>query len=340
MTDTTPHILVIGPAWVGDMVMAQSLFITLKQSVDNPPLIDVVAPQWSLPLLARMPEVNRGIALPVSHKQLGLATRWRLGCRLKADRYDQAIVLPRSYKAALVPWFAGIPRRTGYRGEMRYGAINDMRRLDKSVLFQTVQRYVALGREADAIQAPDIPRPSLRIDKENQQTLLRRFDLDTEKPVVAMMPGAEYGPAKRWPTEYFAELAAMLVNRGKQVWVLGSQKELELGEVIAKSDNMFNLCGKTDLVDTVDLLALCESAVTNDSGLMHVACAAGTRVFAIYGSSDPTYTPPLSENAKVIYQALDCSPCFERVCPLGHTNCLNQILPGQIIEYMEQHEWV
>lgn len=156
MTDSTPHILVIGPAWVGDMVMAQSLFMTLKQTRNNP-LIDVVAPAWSLPLLARMPEVNQGIALPVKHKELGLARRWKLGRSLRRIGYDQAIVVPRSYKAALVPWFARIPRRTGYRGEMRYGTINDMRLLDKAVLFQTVQRYVALGREGNATQAPAIP---------------------------------------------------------------------------------------------------------------------------------------------------------------------------------------
>lgn len=334
MTDTASHILIIGPAWVGDMVMAQSLFMTLTQT-RNEPLIDVVAPAWSLPLLARMPEVNQGIALPVKHKQLGLGRRWKLGRSLKRAGYDQAIVLPRSYKAALVPWFARIPRRTGYRGEMRYGAINDMRKLDKSVLSQTVQRYVALGHEGNAAQAPAIPRPALRIDKENQQTLLRRFDLDTEKPVIAMMPGAEYGPAKRWPTDYFTELARRLVSQGKQIWVLGSPKEVALGEEIAQVNGVTNLCGKTELVDVVDLLALCAQAVTNDSGLMHVACASGTKVIAIYGSSDPAYTPPLSATAQVVYKHLACSPCFKRTCPLGHTNCLKMIKPDDVADLIE-----
>ena len=334
MTDSTQHILIIGPAWVGDMVMAQSLFMSLKQSRDVP-VIDVVAPQWSLPLLARMPEVNEGIGLPVSHRELGLGKRWRLGRQLRANRYDQAIVLPRSYKAALLPFFAGIPRRTGYRGEMRYGVINDIRRLDKSVLQQTVQRYVALGLDADAVEPPPVAQPALRVDSANQSRLLKKLGLNTERPVVAMMPGAEYGPAKRWPTEYFAALATMLVDNDKQVWVLGSNKEQELGEQIAAVDGVVNLCGQTELVDTVDLLAQCDTAVTNDSGLMHVACASGTRVIAIYGSSDPAYTPPLSDTARVIYQQLDCSPCFERVCPLGHTDCLNSIRPEMVFQVLE-----
>lgn len=314
--------------------MAQSLFMTLKQIRDDP-LIDVVAPPWSLPLLARMPQVNQGISLPIQHKQLGLGKRWALGRRLRNNDYQQAIVLPRSYKAALVPFFAGIPRRTGYRGELRYGLLNDIRQLDKSILSQTVQRYVALGQEGNTTAPPAIPAPALEIDLANQHELLGRLGLNTDKPIVAMMPGAEYGPAKRWPTAYFAELAQRLVSQGKQVWIFGSAKEQPLGEQIAITGGVINLCGKTELVDVVDLLALCDSAVTNDSGLMHVACATGTKVIAIYGSSDPAYTPPLSEAARIIYQGLECSPCFERVCPLGHTDCLNNVKPEEVFDILD-----
>jgi heptosyltransferase-2 len=327
------RILVIGPAWVGDMVMAQSLFMTLKKARDNP-IIDVVAPQWSLPLLARMPEVNRGISLPVQHKQLALGKRWVLGRSLRHNDYHQAIVLPRSYKAALVPLFAGIPRRTGYRGEMRYAVINDIRALDKSILTQTVQRYVALGLEADAQLPPAIPHPQLTIDPDNQQRVLQRLGLRHDKPVIAMMPGAEYGPAKRWPTEYYAELAKILVNKNKYVWVLGSAKERTLGQQIAVTEGVSNLCGETELVDVVDLLAMCNAAVTNDSGLMHIACATGTKVVAIYGSSDPAYTPPLADTAHVVYKNLDCSPCFKRTCPLGHTRCLFDITASEVESYL------
>jgi len=319
------RILVVGPAWVGDMVMAQSLFITLIQA-DPAVVIDVLAPAWSLPLLSRMPQVNDAIALPVSHGELALATRFRLGRQLRQRGYTRAIVIPRSFKAALVPFFAGIPVRTGYRGEMRYGVINDMRSLDKAVLTQTVQRQVALGLPKTVEQPPAIPYPELQINEQNQKRLLEKLGLKKEKPVVGLMPGAEYGPAKQWPISYYQELAGKLLAKGYQVWVFGSEKERAIGKQIGQAGNsVVNLCGKTHLEDVIDLIALCESVVSNDSGLMHVACATGRRVIAIYGSSSPAYTPPLSKNAEVIYRYLECSPCFKRVCPLGHTNCLTGI---------------
>lgn len=325
MTEQQERILVVGPAWVGDMVMAQSLFITLQQH--NPAVtIDVLAPAWSLPLLTRMPEVNEVIALPVRHGQLALATRFRVGHQLRHKGYTRAIIIPRSYKAALVAFFAGIPVRTGYRGEMRYGVINDMRPLNKDVLTQTVQRQVALGLPGTAEQPPTIPYPKLRIDQVNQEHLLKELGLNRDKPIICMMPGAEYGPAKQWPIIYYQELAEKLIAKGYQVWVFGSEKEQPLGAQIAKAGGeVSNLCGKTRLEDVIDLIAVCDSVVSNDSGLMHVACATGQRVIAIYGSSSPAYTPPLSKNAEVIYRYLECSPCFKRLCPLGHTNCLTGI---------------
>jgi heptosyltransferase-2 len=319
------RILVVGPAWVGDMVMAQSLFMTLKQR--NPTvMIDVLAPPWSLPLLSRMPQVNEAIPLLVTHGVLALATRFRVGRQLRHNDYTQAIVVPRSFKAALVPFFAGIPVRTGYRGEMRYGVVNDMRVLDKEVLTQTVQRQVALGLPETVTQPPAIPYPELQIDENNQRCLISELGLNLEQPAIGMMPGAEYGPAKQWPITYYQELAGKLIVNGYQVWVFGSEKERTIGEEIAQAGKgVINLCGETRLEDVVDLIALCRSVVSNDSGLMHVACATGRRVIAIYGSSSPSYTPPLSKNAEVIYRYLECSPCFKRVCPLGHTNCLTGI---------------
>jgi heptosyltransferase II len=331
----SPRILVIGPAWVGDMVMAQSLYITLKQFHPDC-TIDVVAPAWSLPMLTRMPQVRRGIELQVGHKQLGLSERWRAGRALRHEHYAQAIVLPRSLKAALIPWFASIQCRTGYRGEMRYGLINDMRILDKTRLTQTVQRFVALGHPPEAVQPPNIPEPKLTVDSANQQRLLSQLGLSTDKSIVAMMPGAEYGPAKQWPLASWRALAQRCVTAGKQVWIVGSAKEQAGGAQVAQGiTGVHNLCGKTALVDAVDLLAMAQVAVTNDSGLMHVACATGVPVVAIYGSSSPNYTPPLSANAKVIYHALHCSPCFERSCRFGHTNCLTQISEQEVWERMQ-----
>lgn len=307
--------------------------MTLK-STRSDVLIDVLAPSWSLPMMARMPEINEAIEVPIGHGQFGLIKRLKIGVGLRKKHYSQAIVLPRSYKAALIPFFAGVTKRTGYRGEMRYGVINDIRQLDKSVLIQTVQRYVALGLGHNVVTVPQILFPKLEVDKIKQQELAIKFKLLAEKPIICMIPGAEYGPAKQWSIEKYAHLAAILVDKGFQVCVAGSAKEVSLGERIKmeRQNGISNLCGKTSLVEAVDLVAMSEWVVTNDSGLMHVACATGRKVIAIYGSSTPAYTPPLSKDASSVYHALECSPCFKRECPLGHTQCLEEITVDEVLE--------
>jgi len=333
-------VLVVGPSWVGDMVMAQALYRVLSARVPAPEL-HVLAPPWSLPLLARMPEVAKAIELAAGHGELKLAVRRALGTGLRAERYAQAIVLPRSLKAALVPWFARIPKRTGFRGEWRYGLLNDVRELDRVRLDQTVKRFVALGLDASAELPSELPaewRPRLRLDDANLARLRQRHGLGGE-PLVALMPGAEYGPAKRWPAPSFAALARSLAQAGRSVLLLGSGKERELGEEIrvpAASARVHNLCGETTLGDVVDLLAASDAAVSNDSGLLHVAAAAGTPVVAIYGSSSPTFTPPLTARATILYRGIECSPCFARECPLGHLRCLREIEPGHVLEAVER----
>ncbi|MFQ5995425.1 MAG: lipopolysaccharide heptosyltransferase II [Acidiferrobacterales bacterium] len=321
------RVLVVGPAWVGDMVMAQSLFITLRQHMPGAK-VDVLAPGWSLPLLARMPEVHEAVDLPVGHGELALSARYAIGKQLRNKGYTQAIIIPRSLKAALIPFFARIPRRTGYRGETRYGLVNDMRALDKSVLTKTVQRYVALGRDARApVPFAEIPQPQLTVDKNNQARLKEKLGISDSGPTAAFVPGAEYGPAKRWPSEYYAKLARLLTDAGYCIWLLGSANDSEVCKRIGEQSGgvTSDLSGKTSLVETVDLIALTDFVVTNDSGLMHVAAAVGRPLLAIFGSSTPRYTPPLSSQAEIFYLDLDCSPCFERQCPLGHLNCLRQI---------------
>lgn len=327
--DTSPRrILVVGPSWVGDMVMTQSLFISLSERYPGC-RIDVLAPEWSLPLLERMPQVHEAIAMPVGHGELAFKKRRRIGVALRESAYHQALVLPRSFKSALVPFLARVPQRTGYKGEMRFGLINDIRPLDKNVLRQTVQRFVALGQDADAVPPPSIPEPRLQVDEANRSRLMGELGLDTQAKVIAMMPGAEYGPAKQWPAEYYAALARKLTGDGFEVWLLGSQRDVAVGEQIVATATygVRNLCGKTRLVDTVDIIARAQAAISNDSGLMHVAAAVGCPVVAIYGSSTPVYTPPLAASASVLYLHLECSPCFKPDCPLGHTNCLRDIHP-------------
>lgn len=323
-------LLVVGPAWVGDMVMAQSLFIRLRERHPDA-AIDVLAPGWSLPIIARMPEVRAGIELPFAHGEFGFGARRRLGQSLRGRGYAQAIVLPNSWKSALVPFFAGIPRRTGYARELRYGLLNDLRRLDKAQLKTTPQRFVALAEDGPLRAAPLIPPPRLRADAARAAGLRAALELPPG-PAIALMPGAEYGPAKQWPAEYYAELAQRLGADGVRSWIIGSAKERPLGEAIAEASGgaAINLCGRTSLVDVIDLVSLARAVVTNDSGPMHIAAAAGAPVAAIYGSSTPDHTPPLTPKAVIHYLRLSCSPCFERNCPLGHLNCLRQITPDAV----------
>lgn len=323
--------LVVGPAWVGDMVMAQSLFKLLRKK-DPSASIDVVAPAWSEPLLARMPEVRNTVTLPLGHGQLGLATRYRIGRGLREHEYDRAIVIPRSLKSALVPFFADVPKRTGFRGEMRFGLLNDIHRLDVKRLDQTVKRFISLGLPA-AADLPVPPEPRLEIDMANRDTLAERLGAG-RRPVVALMPGAAYGPAKCWPIENFGQLAAGLAADGILVVVLGSAGEQAVGEQIRETGgaDVLNWCGKTRLEDTVDVLSLAQVAVTNDSGLMHVAAAAGAHVAAIYGSTSVAFTPPLTESKTIFDLNLDCSPCFKRECPLGHLKCLRDIRPDRVLD--------
>lgn len=313
------------------MVMAQALFKLLKQR-EPERAFDVLAPEWSLPIVARMPEIRHGIASETGHGEIGLGKRRRIAAQLRTEGYDRAIVLPRSFKSALIPWFAGIPSRTGFRGESRFLLLNDRRPFDRNVLDQTVKRFVALGLDEDEALPGELPTPSLTISRENQARALAALGLDKEKPVVAMMPGAEYGPAKCWPHEYFAELAAKLEERGYAVWILGSAKDNAAGETIATGSRAVNLCGKTSLEDVIDVLAACEQAVSNDSGLMHIAAAVGIHVHGLYGSSSSKFTPPLTKSRDIHETGIECSPCFERTCPLGHLRCLKDLTPESVFE--------
>lgn len=324
-------ILVVGPSWVGDTVLAQPLFALLHQRHANLAL-DVLAPPWTLPLLSRMPEVRRGIVARFGHGELKFGERRRLARELAQEHYDQAIVLPNSFKSALIPLLAKIPLRTGYRGEMRYGVLNDLRRLDERALPQMAERFAALARDAKAALPRPLPPPRLRGDMEAQKNIIKKKILTTNKPIAVFCPGAEYGPAKRWPAAYYAELAQRMSRDGYAVWLIGSAKDAAIGDDIVRASNgaCINLCGKTALDDAIDLIACAALVVTNDSGLMHVAAALDKPLVALYGSSSPQFTPPLSAHATIVKLDLECSPCFQRECPLGHFNCMRQLTPQQV----------
>ncbi|WP_392587529.1 ADP-heptose--LPS heptosyltransferase RfaF [Serratia ureilytica] len=335
-------ILVIGPSWVGDMMMSQSLYRTLKAEYPTAEF-DVMAPAWCSPLLARMPEVNQALAMPLGHGSLGLGERRRLGCALRANRYDRAYVLPNSFKSALVPFFADIPQRTGWRGEMRYGLLNDVRVLDKAAFPLMVQRYVALAYDKGRVQrADDLPQPllwpQLRVSDEEIAETTSAFNLTDSRPIVGFCPGAEFGPAKRWPHYHYAALAQRLIESGYQIALFGSAKDHEAGEQIRAAlqddarDFCLNLAGKTQLEQAVILIAACRAVVSNDSGLMHVAAALNKPLIALYGPSSPDFTPPLSDKARVIRLISGYHKVRKGDAEQGYHQSLIDIQPQQVLD--------
>ncbi|OEC32931.1 heptosyltransferase-2 [Pseudomonas cuatrocienegasensis] len=334
------NILIVGPSWVGDMVMAQTLFQCLKQRHPEAQ-IDVLAPEWSRPLLERMPEVRRALSLPLGHGVLQLATRWRIGKSL-AGQYDQAILLPNSLKSALVPFFAGIPKRTGWKGELRYGLLNDIRTLDKDRYPLMIERFMALAYEPGALLAKPYPRPSLQIDPQSREAALAAFGLTLDRPVLALCPGAEFGEAKRWPSDHYAKVAELKIRAGWQVWLFGSKNDHAVGEAIRARlipglrEEAVNLSGETSLAQAIDLMACATAVASNDSGLMHVAAALNRPLVAVYGSTSPGFTPPLAEQVEVVRLGIECSPCFDRTCRYGHYNCLRDLKPRPVVEALER----
>jgi len=330
-------ILVVGPNWVGDMVMAQSLFMVLLQ--DNPGVrIDVLAPAWTLPVLDYMPEVCKGIEIPLKRGELGIGTRYRLGKSLAGEAYDQVILLPNSLKSVLIPFFAGIPRRTGFLGEQRWGLLTDVRRLDKRILRQTVQRFVALAGPVKYSAPPDCPVPRLIVANDEIRRTMDGFSIDdVQGKVLVLCPGAEYGPAKRWPVRHYAFLANDRVRHGWKVWLLGSPNDQEVCQLINEETggHCRNYAGKTSLSEAITLMSVADAVVSNDSGLMHIAAALDRNLVALYGSSDPGFTPPMTPKARILQLGLDCSPCFKRECPLGHLRCLTELLPEKVISALE-----
>lgn len=315
--------------------MAQTLFKCLRQQHETVQ-IDVLAPGWCLPLLRLMPEVTHAIPLPLAHGELALGKRRAIGRTLQADAYDQAIVLPNSFKSALVPWFARIPLRTGWRGEARGWLLNDCRMLDKQRYPLMVQRFAALAFDPEAPLPADLPEPRLSTTGEEAVRLRDRFGLNDNKPVLVLCPGAEFGPAKQWPARHYAALASRYLESGMQVWILGSGKDRAVAEDIiglispALQVHCRMLCGRTGLAEAVTLMNEASAVVSNDSGLMHIAAALGKPLVVVYGSTSPAFTPPLSTRAKTLSLDLPCSPCFKRECPLQHLDCLQQLLPARV----------
>ena len=334
-------ILVVGPAWIGDMMMAQTLFKLLK--LRNPQVqIDVLASGWTRQLIACMPEVNQVIDMPLGHGKFGFGERRRLGQSLADKGYQQAIALPNSLKSAFIPFFAKIPLRTGWRGEWRYGLLNDVRVLDKKRYPLMVQRYAALALPKDAAPLQEFPFPELQVNTAPRAQLLTKFALQLDRPLLILCPGAEYGPAKRWPEHYFAEIADKKIRAGWQVWLMGSAKDHPVAESIctllldAERSHCYNLAGGTSLGEAIELMSCADLVLSNDSGLMHIAAALQKPLAVIFGSTSPEHTPPLGQQVSIISNKIECSPCFERECPKVHHKCLRELMPQQVMLALDE----
>ncbi|MEX0617861.1 MAG: lipopolysaccharide heptosyltransferase II [Pseudohongiellaceae bacterium] len=330
MNNSETQVLVVGPSWVGDMVMAQSLFKVLKAG--QPMLkVSVLAPEWSRPLLDRMPEVEASINFPLRHGELNLSRRRLIARQVRSHGFAQAIVLPNSFKSALLPLLAGIPLRTGWRGEFRRLLLNDCRRLDPQRYPLMVQRFVALGLPPESPLPTEIPAPALSRHADSINSTLGQLGARRSERLLAICPGAEYGEAKQWPAFHFSELCKLATATGWRVLIVGSPNDAGIaGQIMdglpaSAREHCDNLAGRTSLRQAIDILSIASAVVSNDSGLMHIAAALGGPVVAIYGSTSADFTPPLSKRVKSVFKVMDCRPCFQRRCPLGHLRCLKDL---------------
>ncbi len=329
----TKRILVIGPAWIGDAVMTQ---VTLKILKNFQPgcLIDIAAPSWTLAVFQAMPEVNEVIALPFKHGEFALKKRWQIARELNKKKYDQAIIIPNSFKSALIPFFAGISKRSGFHREGRGILLNDARKLNKKTMPLMIDRLAELAVEKNQQRSFPLPWPELKINLPSQLNALKRLKLNTNKPILILCPGAEFGPSKRWLSEYFLITAKHFIASGWQVWLMGSQKDKAITQQI-HADGIYDLAGETNLAEAIDLMACARAVLTNDTGLMHIAAALNKAIVAIYGSSSPAFTPPLAKQIKILDLNIECSPCFARDCPLKHHRCMVDLKPEMAIEAVE-----
>ena len=325
------RILIVAPSWIGDAILSEPLLAILREPLQEP-TVDVLVPPWCAPVYARMRGVRNLVENPIGHRELRLHDRRKLARTLRGNGYTRALVLPNSFKSALIPWMARIPRRIGYGREARGILLTDARRLDSKALPRLVDRFVALAAQPGEL-VPTPAAPVLVPDAGNAAEAIRALGLSTHRPVAILCPGAEYGPAKRWPAEHFITLAQRFIDSGYVVWLVGSPNDRVAADPIAAAiPEVRNVCGRTDLGTAIDLLATASVVVSNDSGLMHAAAAVGRPLVALFGSSSPDYTPPLSPLARVAKIDIVCSPCFQRECPLGHFKCMRELSPNLVYD--------
>jgi heptosyltransferase-2 len=324
-----PPILIVPYMWIGDFVRCHTVVRLLRQRFPSRP-IDMLSTAMVAPLLDYMPGVRKGVVVDLPRKRLAFGQHRALAARLRAEAYGQALVMPRTWKAALAPCLAGIPERTGFIGEARFGLINDLRFGERG-LPRMIDRCAALALPKGASLPAQWPLPQLAVPAPEVAAWRQRLGLAPDgRPVVAFAPGA-VGPSKRWP--YYGALARRLAAEGNWIWVIGGPGEKELAAEIVQTakDDVRDLTG-FDLRNAILALAAADAAVSNDSGLLHVAAALGTPAIGIFGPTSPWHWAPLNPIAAVIETAseLSCRPCHKPVCRLGHHRCMRDIPVEQL----------
>ena len=329
--------LIIGPSWVGDAVMAQTLYKLIKDCNEDSK-IEVLSPNWSIAILERMEEVSRSITSPFNHGELKIKARFDFAKQLREEGYERAIIMTNSLKSSLIPFFAKIPVRTGWLGEMRFGLINDLRSKEIRNYPLMIEQFAKLSINPNEVLNKPLPYPSLKIDSHNLKEQLINLGIDSDRPSLAICPGAEFGPAKKWPPNYYAEVCNEYLSKSWNILVFGSQNDQITGNTIQEAidkrllGHFFNLTGKTSLIDVIDLLAHCKRAVTNDSGLMHIAAAVDTPLVAVYGPSSPQFTPPLISNHVLLRKSEGFDKKREGSEEHGYHESLIAIKPTEVLE--------
>ncbi|MCP4329146.1 MAG: lipopolysaccharide heptosyltransferase II [Alphaproteobacteria bacterium] len=330
-------ILIVGPAWVGDMIMSQGLLKILK--LRNPDAdIDVLAPPWTRPLLAFMPEVRRAIEMPFRHGELNLRGRRTLGRSLRPEAYDVAYVIPRTLKAALIAYWAGIPKRVGHPRGRSFGILTDHRAADPENSPHQTARFAALAD--DTGQPPEaFPPPALSVGPDQVTAALEALSLSPpEGPLMIIAPGSGNAPAKRWPAEHFAEIARHRRTQGWAVWIDGSPADAPITAEVAdlSGGSCLDLKGRASIAQSVALISLATEVVTNDSGALHIAAALGKRTVAVFGPTDPAFALPKSPGVEAVRTGIECSPCYADECPLGHFKCMRDLTPAMVLAALDR----
>jgi heptosyltransferase-2 len=325
-------ILIVPYQWIGDFVRIHSVVKLLKsQQLDRP--VDILTSSNAAPLLDYMPGVRKGVIWDLPRKRLAFGQHRALAELLRRENYAQALIMPRTWKAALAPTLAGIPKRSGFVGEWRFGLINDLRFGEKT-LPRMIDQCAALALPANATLPSEWPLPELTVPAAELDAWRMGMQLQRAR-AVAIAPGA-VGPSKRWPAAYYRELATGLGDNGIESWIVGGPGEKTLAaEIVAGLASARDLTGP-DLRNAILALAAAEVAVSNDSGLLHVAAALGTPSIGIFGPTSPWHWAPLNPLAAIVQAdiELDCRPCHLPVCRLGHHRCMREIGTGQVLRHV------